>query len=97
MTFDLHCERSREILGEPFCDIHRWLDEYYGHPRYRTKHRRLRHHRQGIEQVRKRWGDRAAEAAELHVLDDLQTGECRNADETWIPRDEEDYVSRGYW
>lgn len=34
-------------------------------------HRRHRHHVEGIEEVRERWGDQAARAAELHVMIDM--------------------------
>jgi hypothetical protein len=33
-------------------------------------HRGYRHNKTGIEEVRKRWGDRAARAAEIHIKRD---------------------------
>jgi hypothetical protein len=57
----------------------------------------LWHHHEGIERVRELWGDEAAEAAKLHIIDDLKVGETEEADETFIARDEADYVKRGYW
>ena len=30
----------------------------------------MRDHREGIEEVRAKWGDEAAEAAEIHILKD---------------------------
>ena len=57
------------------------------------RHRKLRHHLACIEQVRKLWGDRAAEAAWLHIIADLKR-------EEWIedqpfPRDEHHYKQMG--
>ncbi|MDI6839264.1 MAG: hypothetical protein QMD71_00140 [bacterium] len=40
---------------------------------YRTRHRKFRHHKEGIEQVRKMWGDEAAKAAEIHIRTDLKS------------------------
>jgi len=97
MEFSEHCMSCRRRFGEDFDYVHLWLDEFYGSDQYKTKHRKLRHHHKGIEEVRLRWGDRAADAAKLHILDDLQSGESRNADEGWIAYDEADYVKRGYW
>ena len=57
------------------------------------RHRKLRHHIAGIEQVRKLWGDKAAEAARLHIIADLKQ-------EVWtmahlFPRDEQHYGQMG--
>jgi DNA-binding GntR family transcriptional regulator len=97
MEFNEHCMRCRKRFGEDFDYVHLWLDEFYGSDQYKTKHRKLRHHKKGIEEVRQRWGDRAAEAAKLHIIDDLQAIEDKKADESWIADNEADYVRRGYW
>jgi len=55
-------------LGDPFMIVHQWLDEFAGEFDGRLEHRDFRHHREGIEEVRRRWGDGAAKAAELHIL-----------------------------
>jgi len=90
-----HCRRCEEVLGEPFPDVHRWLDEFFGRPPWGSQHRFLRHHRQGVEEVRRMWGDRAAQAAELHIRQDL-------TEEGWpeerpIPRNSEEYKRSGLW
>lgn len=97
MHFNEHCRRVKKRLGEDFAHVHRWLDEFYGHWRYKTKHRKLRHHWGGIEEVRRMWGDRAAQAAAIHILDDLRSGEDASLEESDIPKDKEEYVRRGYW
>jgi hypothetical protein len=49
-----------------------WLDEFAGKPPWGMKHRRLRHHAAGIEEVRKLFGDGAAAAARQHIISDLK-------------------------
>jgi len=63
-----HCRDCVEKLGEPFREVHLWLDGLFD--RFGTAHRPLRHHRGGVEEVRKMWGDRAALAAEIHIRRD---------------------------
>jgi len=67
MNRNKHCEKCVEILGESFGFIHDWLDEF-GDGNY--AHRAHRHHIEGIEEVRKRWGTRAAIAARIHIGQD---------------------------
>jgi hypothetical protein len=93
--FEEHCKRCKEILGEEFSEVHKWLDNFYGKPPYGSKHRCLRHHKDGIEEVRKLWGDRAAQAAKIHIRQDLN-------EEGWpdnkpIPRNGEEYIKAGLW
>lgn len=55
----------------------------------------MRHHRQGIEEVRRLWGDRAALAAEIHIRQDLK---MEGWPEDWpIPRDGEEFHNAGLW
>ena len=62
------CER---ILGKGWDVVHRWLDDYAGNYWPSKMHRALRHHKEGVEEVRKKWGDEAAKAAEIHIRVDL--------------------------
>jgi len=34
-------------------------------------HHRHRHHKEGVEEVREKWGDKAATAAALHIIYDI--------------------------
>ena len=70
-SFKEHCDECVEKLGEPFEKVHRWLDEFFAKLGYDEKHRDLRHHKKGIEEVRKMWGDKAAEAARIHIERDF--------------------------
>lgn len=74
MKFQDHCLECEEKLGEAFERVHLWLDEYaklYNDPFTKHYHWIHRHHQAGIEEVRHKWGDRAAEAAKLHILSDM--------------------------
>ena len=93
VTFEEHCCESVELFGRPFDEVHRWLDELAGTPKYGMRHRRVRHHLAGIEEVRRMWGNEAAQAARAHIASDLR---CEGwTEEDHFPRDEADYVSMG--
>lgn len=64
-----HCADCKRELGEDFSQVHRWLDAYFR--TWGPNHRSLRHHKQGVESVRKMWGDKAASAAEIHIKKDF--------------------------
>lgn len=66
--FEEHCEDCKRELGESFDYVHKWLDELFS--KLGAKHRDARHHTGGVEEVRKKWGDRAAQAAEIHIKKD---------------------------
>jgi len=63
-----HCRDCLEELGQEFREVHEWLDEAFKY--FGPRHRDLRHNRRGVEEVRKRWGDKAARAAEIHIRRD---------------------------
>lgn len=67
-----HCEDCLVALGEEFRHVHEWLDELFKY--VGSDHRDYRHNLQGIEEVRRRWGDRAARAAEIHLRRDKGEG-----------------------
>jgi hypothetical protein len=64
----IHCEDCLKELGEEFRFVHEWLDELFKYSG--PDHRDYRHNHQGIEEIRRRWGDRAARAAEIHITRD---------------------------
>ena len=63
-----HCADCSRELGAPFAHVHEWLDELQAE--YGPSHRPFRHHIEGIEMVRAKWGDEAAKAAEIHIRRD---------------------------
>ena len=92
-SFEQHCAESIQVFGNRFEAVHRWLDEFAGRPPFGMRHRRVRHHLAGIEEVRKRWGDEAAAAARQHVISDLKMEGW--TDDQPFPKDERDYVGMG--
>jgi hypothetical protein len=93
MRFQEHCDESSRLFGEPFKQVHQWLDEFFATP-LGARHRRKRHHLAGIEEVRRRWGDQAAEVAKRHIISDLSQEGWREGHDR-IPADEADYVRMG--
>ena len=88
-----HCDESSRLFGKPFKQVHLWLDKFFSTP-LGARHRRKRHHLAGIEEVRRRWGDQAAEVAKRHIISDLtQEGWREGIDR--FPADEADYVRMG--
>ena len=65
-----HCDDCKKILGKSWDVVHHWLDEYAKIYWPLKVHRVHRHHVEGIEIVRQKWGDEAAEAAKIHILKD---------------------------
>ena len=95
MKREEHEEECRRTLGKPFSEVHAYLDQFAGQPGIGFRHRCKLHHEYGIELVRKQFGDRAAEAARLHIESDL-------AQEGWAPIDpfpqnEEHYKKLGFF
>lgn len=64
-----------------------------GKPPYGMRHRKKRHHRAGIEEVRQLWGNEAAEAARQHIITDLKLEGWRESDP--FPEDEAHYQRLG--
>lgn len=67
-TFEEHCQDCQDQLGERFEAVHRWLDELQAD--YGAMHRPFRHNTEAVEQIRRRWGDSAALAAQIHIRRD---------------------------
>jgi len=67
--FETHCEDCARELGEDFAQVHLWLDELFNE--YGITHRKYGHHVEGVEEIRNRWGDKAARAAEIHIMRDF--------------------------
>ena len=81
-SFDEHCAESITLIGKPFGDVHRWLDEFAGKPPYEMKHRRIRHHKAGIEEVRRLWETKRQPPAPSGPVRDLQA--CHASQKWWV-------------
>ena len=63
-----HCADCARELGEPFQDVNTWLDELFDS--IGPDHRDVRHNERGVEKVRKMFGEKAAQAAIIHIKRD---------------------------
>jgi len=94
-TFEEHCHESIIKFGEAFPQVHTWLDEFMGKPGVFTRHRKFRHHLEGIEQCKVLFGKIAAEVAQQHIITDLKLEGWTDKDE--FPKNEADYKRLGLW
>ena len=82
-------------LGKPFTEVHQFLDQFAGKPECGMRHRRKLHHQEGIELIRKMYGDEAAEAAKLHIISDLRQEGWEEIDH--FPQNEKEYIATGFF
>ena len=95
-TFQEHCEDCIRTIGSPFPHVHKWLDEHFGQDGYPgNKHRRIRHHKEGVEEARAQWGELAAKAAEIHIKADMGTVKTRNEVSKIYPVSKKDLLAIG--
>lgn len=90
MNFEEHCQRSLQLFGNRYEEVHKWLDEYatnYPHSEM-YKHRKYRHHKEGVEEARERFGELEAKAAEDHIRCDCE-GELPTKEDYNIPEYED--------
>ena len=71
-SFEAHCEQCVKEMGEAIAEVHLCLDAFFGQAPCGTMHKHLRYHLEGIAEVRRKWGDKAAIAAEIHIRPDLE-------------------------
>ena len=57
-------------MGKDWDEVHAWLDEPAKEYFPWKGHRQIRHHKEGVEEIREMWGDEAAKAAEMHIISD---------------------------
>lgn len=93
MKFEDHCAESERLFGAAFPEVHRWLDEFAGKPGIGMRHRRYRHHDEGLAEVSRLFGDEAVAVARQHIVSDLKEEGWRETDP--FPRDEMHYVKMG--
>jgi hypothetical protein len=92
-TFEQHCQESLRLFGSHYEEVHRWLDAFQGTVRYRMRHRRVRHHEAGIQEVIRLFGEQAGAVARQHIIADLKEEGWTESDP--FPQDEEHYVRMG--
>ena len=90
-----HCQDSINKFGDAYVHVHLWLDEFASVSGILSRHRKFRHHLEGVEQCKKLFVDNAAEVARLHVLTDLKLEGWNESDR--FPINAEDYKHLGLW
>jgi hypothetical protein len=78
-SYEEHAHECKVKLGNEWGEVHRWLDALF--IKLGPKHRSARHHRDGVNEVRRQWGPDAARAARLHILADYGTRRVPTASE----------------
>lgn len=95
MKFEEHCEESERLFGKPWDQVHHWLDEWAGKPGVGMKHRRYRHHLEGVYEAGSLFGEEAMRAARQHIISDLKQEGWLETDH--FPRNEQEYVKMGLY
>lgn len=93
MRFEDHCRESLELFRSEFREVHRWLDEFAGTPEYGMRHRRVRHHLEGLKQIEEIFGAEAVPVARQHIISDLKEEGWTESDP--FPEDERHYIKMG--
>jgi len=65
--FKVHCNKSKELFGEEFAEVHKWLDQY---AEYGFHHRQILHNKEGIEIGVQIFGELARRHLQQHIMDD---------------------------
>jgi len=66
-----HRQDCIERLGNDWDEVHAWLDGRFMECNGHIRHRIYRHNAEGVEKIRKWWGDEAAQAAKIHIQRDF--------------------------
>jgi hypothetical protein len=66
--FNRHCDDCERLLGNRYEGVNLWIDELFA--THGPRHRRFRHHAEGIIEARKKFGGEAWKAALIHILRD---------------------------
>lgn len=94
MKLSDHIAECMKKLGNPYEEVHKWLDRFawMADGSFDPNHREYLHNEDGIETIRAKWGDKAAEAARLHIISDLKMEGLKKGDP--IPKDSREYRRR---
>jgi len=82
-SFKIHCEATVKALGEPFEEVHKWLDEFADEAP--LSHRYLRHNIGGVNRIIVMYGWKAGAAACLHISMDE---EFIKVDGLWVRKED---------
>jgi hypothetical protein len=65
-----HMRDCALFLGDGYAEVNRWMDEYFSV--LGPSHRKVRHHKEGIDEARSLFGENGAQAAAVHILRDCR-------------------------
>jgi hypothetical protein len=69
MKLEDHEKQSIDWFGEPWTEVHVFLDQFA--PKFRgAEHRRILHTVEGVAEVVRRFGEESRPVAELHIKED---------------------------
>ena len=74
-TRETHIEDCMRLLGAPFNDVHRFLDQYAAkwNPHIHLEyHRKFLHHKNGVEKCKELFGPLGERAAKIHIIRDVE-------------------------
>jgi hypothetical protein len=71
-TFEKHYQESIKLFDQPNEEVYLWFDEFQGTPKYKIRHRRVRHHEAGIKQAGELFGEVGGKIARQHIIPDLK-------------------------
>jgi hypothetical protein len=92
MKYEQHCEESERLFGKRYEEVHKWLDDFMWKG-LGARHRRKRHHEEGICQAMDLFGEEAGRVARQHIISDLKEEGWTEDDP--FPKNEEHYVRMG--
>ena len=95
MLIDDHIKETIKFFGEPFVEVHLFLDQFYKN--VGAKHRQYFHHKQGLELIRKKFGNKAVKVAERHIISDLENCGRWKLGIDKFPEKQEDYKRKLMW
>ena len=84
-----------KLFGKTYEEVHLWLDEFAGTKEYGYRHRKVRHHEEGIRRAAELFGADAVRAARQHIISDLRLEGWTENDP--FPKDEADYIRIGFF
>jgi hypothetical protein len=71
-THEQDCVR---LLGQPYAEVHEWLDHYakeYNPHVYLEYHRKFRHTEEALDEKFEEWGHYRQMAAKIHIVRDCE-------------------------
>lgn len=74
-NIETHIDDCMRLLGAPFYDVHRWLDQYakkYNPFIHLEYHRKFLHHKNGVEICKDLFGPLGERAAKIHIIRDVE-------------------------